>query len=139
MGVEYDCDQDELRGSWLKPALKQSGFKAELSGEKRKLVRIPGRVACKLKGLTGETYTEGEMLDLSRGGALVESDIELTEGLTIEFETFPLGGLAPLAGIAKIASSRCQDETKKWHCGLRFTESKDEDVEQYLKAMLASK
>lgn len=139
VGVEYEGDQSKLSGSWLQPALRQTGFQAELDDEKRKLVRIPGRVACKLKGLTGETYTEAEMLDLSHGGALVESAIELNEGLTIAFETFPLGGLPPLEGIAKIASSRSEQGSDKWRCGLRFTESKAEDIEKYLQAMLASK
>lgn len=139
LGMEYEADEERLRASWIRPALEQSGFKAEVPDEKRLLVRIPGRVKCNLKGLTGETYTEGEMLDLSLGGALVESPLQLNEGLTIEFETFPKGGLPPLKGVAKIASSRKAQESELWRCGLKFTESSDRDVALCMEGMLASK
>lgn len=137
LGLQYLSNQDNLKASWLKPALKQGGFKAEFPGEQRKLIRVPGRVACELKGLTGETYTSAEMLDLSLGGALVESVVKFTEGLTLAFETVPLGSLPPLKGIAKVASSH-QDPDGKWRVGLRFTESKKDDVRKYMKSMLAS-
>lgn len=138
VGLQYLEDQESLKSSWLKPALKQGGFKAEFPGEKRKLIRVPGRVACELKGLTGETYTEAEMLDLSLGGALVESPMKFNEGLTLAFETAPLGGLPALKGIAKVASTQA-DREGKWRCGLRFTESKSDDVRKYMKSMLASR
>lgn len=138
MGLEYSVDATALNNSWLTPALRQAGFRAELTDEKRELIRIPGRVRCKLNGLTGETYTEGEMLDLSLGGALVESKIELNEGLTLEFETFPLGDLPSLKGIAKVASSRTAELKSQWLCGLKFTESNDREVHLYMNAMLAS-
>lgn len=138
MGLEYAVDASVMNDSWLTPALKQAGFRAELADEKRELVRIPGRVRCKLNGLTGETYTEGEMLDLSLGGALVESDVEFNEGLSLEFETFPLGDLPSLKGIAKVASSRESDRKGHWLSGLRFTDSNDREVHLTMNAMLAS-
>ena len=138
VGLQYTADQTMLSSSWLKPALKQGGFKAEFPGEKRKLIRVPGRVACEIKGLTGDSYTSGEMLDLSLGGALIESVVKFSEGLTIAFETAPLGGLPPLRGIAKIASVQ-EGPDGKWRCGLRFTESKPEDVRKTMKSMLASR
>ncbi len=137
LGLRYQADHDMLCRSWLKPALKQAGFQAEFPGEKRKLVRIAGRVDCELKGLTGETYTGAEMLDLSLGGALVECGMSFPEGLTIEFETSPLGGLPPLKGLAKIASVQPLEE-KRWRYGLRFTESKPEVVQKYMAGMLSS-
>lgn len=139
VGIRYQADQEALQASWLKPALKQGGFKAEFPGEKRKLVRVPGRVACEIKGLTGDTYTPADMLDLSLGGALIESVLEFPIDLSVAFETAPLGGLPPLTGIAKIAScNKDRFSAKLWRCGLRFTESKPEDIRKYLKTMLAS-
>jgi hypothetical protein len=139
LGARYLDEDQRLRDSWLKPALRQAGFKAELPGEKRQLVRVPGRVACQIKGLTGEAYTDGEMLDLSLGGALVESPLEFPQNLSIEFETSPVGGLPPLKGIAKIASCQEIAGERKWRSGLRFTESKADVVRQYMKSMLASR
>jgi hypothetical protein len=137
VGVGYPPDPEMLRATWLQPALKQMGFQAELPGQKRRLLRIPGRVACQIKGLTGETYTEGEMLDLSMGGAKVECPMEFPVGLSVEFETAPLGGLPALKGIAKIAS--CSAEGDRWRCGLRFTEVKEEDVKKSMGSMLSSR
>ncbi len=136
-GLGFQADYHRLRLSWLKPSLKQAGFEAELPGQLRKLLRVPGRVDCQLKGLTGEAYTDAEMLDLSLGGALVESPMEFPENLSVEFETSPLGGLPPLKGLAKIAS-RQRSEDGKWRCGLRFTESKPDDIRKYMGSMLAS-
>lgn len=143
LGVQYKADHDMLVRSWLKPALKQAGFvldaQAEFPGEKRKLVRIAGRVDCEIKGLTGETYTGAEMLDLSLGGALVECAMSFPQGLTIEFETSPLGGLPPLKGLAKIASVQpLGSDGKRWKYGLRFTESKPDVVQKYMATMLNS-
>lgn len=136
-GVSYPSEPEMMRASWLQPALKQAGFRAEIPGEKRKLVRIPGRVGCQLKGLTGEVYVEGEMLNLSLGGAKVEAPMEFPLGLTVEVETVPLGGLPPLQGIAKIASRQEPDGTDLvWSYGLRFTESKELVVKKYMASML---
>ena len=139
VGLQYDADPEVLRASWLQPALKQAGFKAEFPGEKRRLLRVPGRVVCQIKGMTGEAYTDAEMLDLSLGGALVESPMEFPLNLTVEFETVPMGGLPPLKGVAKMASIQKANEGGKWRCGLRFTESKEEDIREYMKSMLASR
>lgn len=136
VGVGYPPDQEMLRSSWLQPALKQSGFEVDQPGEKRRLRRISGRVPCRINGLTGDLYTDGEMLDLSLGGALVESDMEFPAQLTIAFETDPLGGLPRLHGLAKIVSCQRDVESGKWRSGLRFTESKGEDVVKYMSSML---
>jgi hypothetical protein len=137
VGVTYPPDEEMLRSSWLQPALKQSGFEVEQSGEKRRTRRVAGRVACQLKGLTGELYSEGEMLDLSLGGALVECDMQFPEGLTLEFETAPLGGLPRLRGLGKVVSCQTNPPTGRWRSGLRFTESKNEDVVKYMSSMLS--
>lgn len=136
VGLRYAGDQASVNSSFLQPALRQAGFRAEFPGEKRQLIRVPGRVACELKGLTGEAYTNAEMLNLSLGGALVESVVAFNKGLTLAFETVPLGTLRPLKGIAKVASVREDSEQGRWRCGLRFTESNPEVVRQYMKSML---
>lgn len=139
VGVRYPADHDMMRSSWLEPALKQTGFEVDCPEERRRLRRISGRVPCHLKGLTGDLYTEAEMLDLSLGGAKVESIMEFPSGLSVAFETVPQGGLPTLKGIAKIASCHAVPETGRWRSGLRFTESKDEDVLKYMGSMVSSR
>jgi hypothetical protein len=136
VGARYQTDQETLRQSWLAPALKQSGFKAEVRGEQRKLLRVPGRVACRLECAATEQRTEGEMLDLSLGGATIESALEFPKGQTLQFETVPLGGLPPFQGSAKVVSCRKRDE--RWRCGLHFSEYNSDYAHIYMRSMLAS-
>ncbi len=137
-GIGYPSDPEMLRTTWLQPALRQAGFRAEIPGEKRKLVRVPGRVLCQLKGLTGEAYVDSEMLDLSLGGAKVEAPMEFPVGLTLEFETAPLGKLEALKGVAKIASAQAPQRDDLWRYGLKFSEVKEAVVKQYMASMLRS-
>lgn len=139
VGVRYPADHEMMRSSWLEPALKQTGFEVERPDERRRLRRVSGRVPCQLRGLTGDLYTEGEMLDLSLGGAKVESDVEFPAGLSLAFETLPQGGLPPLQGIAKVASCRPAPAEGRWLAGLRFTETREEDVLKYMSSMVSSR
>ncbi len=138
VGVECELDEDRLIGSWLEPALIQAGFEAEYVDERRRLVRVPGRVKCELRTLEGELYGEASMLDLSLGGALVDCAVELPTSVSLKFQTFPYGDLPALRGVAKVASVR-PTESGTWLCGLRFAESSNRDVELYMAAMLGSK
>lgn len=139
VGVMYKVDQQMLRASWLTPALKQLGFKSEMISEKRKLLRVPGQLECQLKGMTGDTYTHGKMLDLSVGGALVEGEVELPENLQIQFEIEPLGSLKPLEGVARVVNCYRESEEENWRCGIRFTEVDDTLVRRYLKALMSAR
>lgn len=121
--------------SWLTPALKQSGFKAEVKGEQRKLLRVPGRVACRIQW--GEQAVEGEMLDLSMGGATVEATFELSKGQIVSFETLPMGGLPPMRGTAQVMSCRKRDE-QHWRGGLRFVDCNRDYAHLYMRSMLVS-
>jgi hypothetical protein len=96
-------------------------------------------VPCLLKGLTGDVYAEGEMLDLSLGGATFESAMLFHEGLTVEFETHPQGGLPPLKGLAKVVTCKQREERQLWRCGLRIKEAKEGEVRRYMAAMLTSR
>lgn len=139
VGVRYPADPEMMRSSWLEPALKQTGFEVERPDERRRLRRVSGRVPCQLRGLTGELYSDGEMLDLSLGGAKVESSMEFPSGLSVAFETAPQGGLPALRGLAKIASCRSAPGEGRWRSGLRFTECKQDDVLKYMSSMVSSR
>lgn len=137
VGVQYNADQQMLRASWLKPALKTLGFKPNLITEKRKLLRVPGKIRCVLKALTGDVYTEGELLDLSIGGALVEGEVELPDNLKVILETDPVGNLKPLTPVGKIVSCNRNVELQRWRCGIQFTESDLPAIRKYMKALMA--
>jgi hypothetical protein len=136
VGLRYHAEPESLRDSWLTPALKQTGFKAE-HGEQRKLLRVPGRVACRLSCQKTQQRADAEMLDLSLGGASVESSEEFRKGQTLDFVTVPLGGLPPLKGSARVVSSRKRSDGL-WRSGLRFLECNQDYAHTYMRSMLAS-
>ena len=138
VGIECELDEDKLIGSWLEPTLLQAGFEANYVDEKRKMVRVPGRVECELSSLSGAKLGEAKMLDLSRGGALMERNSPLAPNTKVHFATQPLGKLKALKGHALVKSSR-QRTDGIWLHGLLFLDVEVSDVEPYMRTMLASK
>ena len=64
--------------------------------------------------------------------------MECPVGLTLEFETAPLGKLEALIGVAKIASAQAPQRDDLWRYGLKFSEVKEAVVKQYMASMLRS-
>lgn len=137
-GVECELDEDKLIESWLEPALVQAGFEASYVGERRQLVRVPGRVRCELNRLDGGAGLEGLMLDMSLGGALVESGEEIAAGTKVKYKTYPIGKKIPaLEGEALVKSTR-QRASGEWLLGLSFEGSDNEKVRAYMGRLLSS-
>lgn len=137
VGVEAELDEDKLVNSWLEPTLVEAGFLAEFLDEKRRLVRVPGKLQCKLTNLSGEVIGRGQMLDLSTGGALLEWGTALEPGQDVKFEAHPLSTVAALTGTAKITSCR-QKESGQWHCGMQFDKVDGEAVKKTMASMMHS-
>ena len=138
-GLECELDEDKLVESWLEPALVQAGFEAAYVGERRQLVRVPGRVRCELTELGGGATLEGLMLDLSVGGALVESGEEIAAGTKVKYKTHPIGKKIPaLEGEALVKSTR-KRASGEWLLGLSFEGSDNEKIRTYMGRMLSSK
>ena len=136
-GIQCELDEEQLLQSWLYQTLIEAGFVADYVDEKRNLIRVPGRVACSLRTISDKDLGQGQMLDLSIGGALLEWDEEVSMVTAVSFETKPVGGLKPLTGKGSISSSEQKDDGK-WLCGLQFTKTDQELVKKYMKAMLTS-
>jgi hypothetical protein len=136
-GVTYLSDKEALKSSWIKPALKQLGFTVGRIGEKRKLLRVPGRYRCLLKSMEGDTYATGELTNLSIGGCLVESEVELPLKLTLRVKTDPVGGLEALNGVAEVRSCKRNAHTRNYQCGLRFVEIDEALVKRHMAVMMS--
>ncbi len=137
-GVNFGEDKSMLKSSWLKPALKDLGFSVGRISEKRKLLRVPGSGRCFLKSMAGETYGKGSILNLSAGGALVESEVELPRELRIRFKTNPLpGGIDALRAVAEVRSVKRNPKTRMYLTGLRFTEVDEKLLRKHMAAMMA--
>lgn len=137
LGLECELDEEKLIGSWLEPALIEAGFLAEYLDEKRTLVRVPGKIDCRLAETSGKGLGSGKMLDLSLGGALLEWATELPTEVTFGFETVALGKLGGLSGTVRAASCR-KSEDGIWLVGLQFEEVDLEKVKQYMASMIAT-
>lgn len=136
-GVTYLSDKEALKSSWIKPALKQLGFTVGRIGEKRKLLRVPGRYRCFLKSLEGETYASGELTNLSIGGCLVESEVELPLKLKIRIKTDPVGGLEALTGVAEVRSCKKNAQSRNYCSGLRFVDIDEALVKRHMAIMMS--
>lgn len=137
-GVNLGDDKSMLKNSWLKPALKDLGFSVGRISEKRKLLRVPGSGRCFLKSLAGETYGKGSILNLSAGGALVESEVQLPLELRVRLKTNPLpGGIDALRAVAEVRSVKRNPRTRMYLTGLRFTEVDEKLLKKHMAAMMA--
>lgn len=137
VGVECELDEEKLVESWLEPALTQAGFEASYVGERRKLVRIPGRVRCEIVDPDGRSH-EGFMRDLSLGGALVECPHQIESGSTVAYTTYPLGKLPTLQGQAVVRTVRRRESDGDWLLGLQFAQAQDEKIRSYMARLLSS-
>lgn len=132
VGVQGELDEEKLINSWLEPTLRQAGFEAEYVDEKRQLLRVPGRVPCTLSDSDGRSLGQGELLDLSKGGALLESQAPLEKDQELRFQAQGLGALPPLEGTAKVVSVSGN------RTGLAFVHVHETRVRAYIKEMLTS-
>ena len=138
-GVECELDEDKLIESWLEPALVQAGFEASYVGERRQLVRVPGRVRCELTPVGGGKTLEGLMLDLSLGGALFEGGEEVAAETKFSYKTFPIGRKIPALEGKAVAKSARQRTSGEWLVGLSFEGSDGDKIRAYMNRMLSSK
>ena len=137
VGVTYKEDREMLRASWIKPALKSLGFTVGRINEKRQLTRVPGHHRrCFLKSLQGETYSPGELKNLSLGGALVESEVEIPRGLRLILKSAPVPGIAELVMEAEIKSCKRDPKTRRYLCGLKFVNGDEKLLKKHMTVLM---
>jgi len=137
VGVAYADDKEMLKNSWLKPALKDLGFTVGRINEKRNLMRVPGQHRrCFLKSFAGDTYSSGELLNLSLGGALVASEVEIPKGLRLKLKTDPIGNLPELIMDAETKSCKRDARSRRYLVGLLFTDGDEKMVKKHLALMM---
>lgn len=136
-GIRYHDDPKMLRDSWIKPALKDLGFSVGRIKEKRQLTRVPGQKRrCFLKSMSGDTYSSGELINLSVGGALVELEVELPDGLELLLKIDPIENVGELSATVVVASCKRNRQTRQYSCGLRFVEVDLKLVRRHMSVMM---
>jgi hypothetical protein len=139
VGVAYDDDRAMLKASWLKPALKDLGFVVGRINEKRQLTRVPGHHRrCFLKSPSGDTYSTGEVLNLSTGGVSVDSEVEMPKGLELLLKIDGIDKVPELICNAEVRSCKYSRKTRKYICGLIFLDSDEKLVRKHMSAMMGA-
>jgi PilZ domain len=137
VGVAYEDDKQMLKDSWLKPALKDLGFTVGRINEKRLLLRVPGRHRrCFLKSFAGDTYSTAELVNLSLGGALVASEVEIPKGLRLKLKTDPIASIQDLIMEAEVKSCKHDRRSRRYLVGLIFTKGDEKLVKKHMSAMM---
>ena len=138
VGLAYGEDKAMLRASWLKPALKDLGFTVKRINEKRSLTRVPGhRRRCFLKSIRGgDTYSSARLINLSKGGALVEAECEIPVGMRLKLKTDPIAKLRDLIMESEVQSCKRNKQTRKYLVGLKFVKGDEEMVKKHMKALM---
>ena len=137
IGVSYDDDKNMLKASWLKPALKEIGFSIGRIQEQRQLARVPGHHRrCFLKSLDGDTYSMGQVLNLSLGGASVDSEVEIPKNLNLILKIDSLEDAPELLANAILKSCYRNPKTRKYVCGLEFTEPDEKSLRKHIAALM---
>jgi hypothetical protein len=138
-GVGYPADAEMLRSSWLRPALTQADLESRDPVERRRLLRVSGRLACTCRDLASESSWEGTMLDLSLGGALFSSREPMSEGQEVHWEARATRRSSLSTGLAVVLSSLAEPEGQHWHSHLQFTQSQDAKVRKLMAGMHRSR
>jgi PilZ domain-containing protein len=139
IGVAYEDDRNMLKESWIKPALKELGFTVGRINEKRQLTRVPGHHRrCFLKSPEGDTYSSGEVQNLSVGGASVDSEVEMPKGLKLVIKIDGLKDVAEMVCNAEVRSCKYSRQTRKYICGLIFLDSDEKLVRKHMSAMMGA-
>ena len=139
VGIAYDDDRAMLKDSWIKPALKDLGFQVGKISEKRQLTRVPGHHRrCFLKSPDGDTYSSGEVQNLSVGGVSVDCEVEMPKGLQLIVKIDGLAGVPELICKAEVRSCKYKSKIRKFICGLRFLESDEKLVRKHMSAMMGA-
>jgi len=119
--------------SWVGPALRQLGFGPHHLDCKRRYVRARAHLPVEARSWRGD-FVQGVFLDLSRGGALLQSVTPWRSGDQVRLVVGPLGGL-PLLYLQGLVLNQRQHEDGQWLVSVRFLEQ-NRRLDQYILALL---
>ncbi|HXE73059.1 MAG TPA: PilZ domain-containing protein [Candidatus Nitrosotenuis sp.] len=127
VGVRYDDTPANMARSWVKFVLRNLGFDERAIYQKRKNIRAATSLPCHMELTSGKT--EGRVVNLGVGGALVQSDYELPTGGRILLRIGPWQRLPALELGGQVRSGRFVPEGQVWLHGVRFINLSPAQVE----------
>ncbi len=136
-GVKFSDTNENMRKSWVKPALKALGFSSKRIKERRREVRIPARSQPRVSiaNRAGDVLTDGVLLNLSVGGALVKIGVQIPVRLKVVLQVDPIGVVPPLEVLSEVRSCKKDVHSQKWIHGLQFIDSPESLVTKYMEEL----
>jgi hypothetical protein len=137
-GLEFIDSKENLKASWIKSTLQKLGFEPGRIKEKRQHIRVPSEQRAVLASMAGDELTEGVLLNLGVGGALVEVGVAVPEKNKVILRVDPVGTLPFLEIRAVVRSARLNNRNQKHQHGLRFEDQDNKLVKRYLSILMKS-
>lgn len=143
-GLQFDVkkgdaeDMAMMKASWVSDALRQLGFVMSKKDERRKHIRVPSHahVRAALANLSGDVLTDGALVNLGVGGALVSVKVEVPVNTRIRLQIDPVGMVAPLDIAGVIRSSKRHVRSQTYFHGIRFDLDDNTLVKKYIDVLM---
>lgn len=120
-GVKYADTDENMRGSWVKFVLgKELGFSETFYRQRRGKMRVQTDLPLKVRNNNEEYLTQGTTISLSLGGAMLKTEIPITNGKAIIAEIGPYSTSPLLRAPCVVLSSRKEVETQSYLHRVRF-------------------
>lgn len=130
-GIRYVDTEENLKGSWVKVILQELGLGDESAFQRRKHVRIATTLRSEIRDLrSGRYLTDGKVLNLSVGGALVQSANEVEDGAQVLCLIGPYSNYPTLSIAAMCLNTRYDEEEGCYLHSIQFSTLKPRDVKQ---------
>ncbi|MGE0488047.1 MAG: PilZ domain-containing protein [Vulcanimicrobiota bacterium] len=103
---------------WVPAALRELGLDPDAPRQRRKLMRVPAALGVELK-LADSQAAEGKLLNLSVGGAFIETRARLSRHAQVVMLMGPWDGIPAITLTSSVVSVK--NEQGLWRASLRFT------------------
>ncbi len=117
MGIRYEYTQR----NWVDFVLGLIGMTDESVFQRRRFVRAEGLMAARLSVPGRIPPQKCWVINLSLGGALVDSPTMLGPGATVKLDLGPVGKLRPVSVLGLVRESRESDSGQSFQLGLEFS------------------
>jgi len=123
MGVTYEEEGARLDTSWVGYVLHELGFEDSDVFEKRRNIRFPADLLAEVQSPQGDLLSNGVVINLGVGGALVEMQKSVTADREVVLSIAPQAGMGPsrLNLLSTLLRVRSNPDRKNSHLGhIRF-------------------
>ncbi len=125
-GIEFDDTPERMAKSWVKTILKETGFDRDSIHQKRKNVRVPASIKYECDTIS-QGLARGTVLNLGAGGALLQAEQELPDGVNLIIG--PYKDLDKLYVSGKVVSRRQDSAGQHFLHGVQFFDTSNTATE----------